>query len=50
MRISSQSFVRAEEYDIAVIAGNFNDVKGTEAADAFFAKEPSGVLLQSALR
>jgi hypothetical protein len=40
VRISSQSFERAEECAIAVMAGNFNEANGTDSVDAFLAMDP----------
>lgn len=40
VRMSSQSFARADEYDKDVTVGNLRDVRGIDRVVAFFAKDP----------
>jgi len=49
VRISSQSFERAAEYDIAEIGGNLREVTGIERFVAFFARDPGDVDIESQL-
>lgn len=39
--MSSQSFARAEEYDIDVTGGNLRDARGIEVDDAFLTSDPT---------